>query len=112
MNEFQTINVNLSNLSTEEKKQLMTLISRANRGKKCIVISYKEEGETYFGALKDKECFFSNGALYLKIFTPDLNAYNINCVNAISIVNAGLTRFGDDELVVMAKRTIETKYIP
>lgn len=34
MNEFQTINVNLSNLSTEEKKQLMKLINKANRGKR------------------------------------------------------------------------------
>ena len=103
---MENFNVNVDNLSTEEKKQLMTLISRANRGKKCIVISYKEEGETSFEALKDRECFFSNGTLYLKIFAPDLSAYNINCANAISIVNADLTRFDDDELVVRAKRTI------
>lgn len=109
---MENFNVNVDNLSTEEKKQLMTLISRANQGKKCIVISYKEEGETLFETLKDRECFFSNGVLYLKIFTPDLNDYKINCVNAISIVEAGLTRFDDDELVVRAKRTIETKYIP
>lgn len=55
---MENFNVNVDNLSTEEKKQLMTLISRANRGKKCIVISYKEEGETSFGTLKDRECFF------------------------------------------------------
>lgn len=106
---MKNFNVNIDNLSTEEKRQLMTLISRANQGKKCIVISYKEEGETSFGTLKDRECFFSNGALYLKIFAPDLSDYNINCANAISIVETGLTRFDDDELVVRAKRTIEKK---
>lgn len=109
---MENFNVNVDNLSTEEKKQLMTLISRANRGKKCIVISYKEEGETSFETLKDSECFFSNGVLYLKILAQDLNEYNINCVNAISIINAGLTRFDDDELIVRAKITIEEKYIP
>lgn len=106
---MENFNVNVDNLSTEEKQQLMTLISRANREKKCIVISYEEEGETSFGTLRDRACFFSNGVLYLKIFAQDLNEYNINCVNAISIVNAGLTRFEDDELVVRAKRTIEKK---
>lgn len=55
---MKNFNVNVDNLSTEEKRQLMTLISRANQGKKCIVISYKEEGETSFGTLKDRECFF------------------------------------------------------
>lgn len=109
---MENFNVNVDNLSTEEKQQLMTLISRANQGRKCIVVSYKEEGETSFGTLKDRECFFSNGVLYLKILSQDLKEYNINCVNAISIVNAGLTRFNDDELVVRAKRTIKTKYIP
>lgn len=109
---MENFNVNVDNLSTEEKKQLMTLISRANREKKCIVISYKEEGETSFETLKNRECFFSNGVLYLKIFAPDLSDYNINCANAISIVEAGPTRFNDDELVVRAKRTIEKKYIP
>lgn len=109
---MENFNVNVDNLSTEEKKQLMTLISRANQGKKCIVISYKEEGETSFETLKDRECFFSNGTLYLKFFAPDLTAYNINCANAISVINADLTRFDDDELVVRAKRTIEKKYIP
>lgn len=31
---MENFNVNVDNLSTEEKEQLMTLISRANRGKK------------------------------------------------------------------------------
>lgn len=106
---MKNFNINVDNLSAEEKQQLMKLINRANRGKKCIVISYEEEGETSFGTLKDKECFFSNGVLYLKIFAQDLNEYNINCVNAISIVNAGLTRFGDDELIVRAKRIIKER---
>ena len=56
--------------------------------------------------LKDKECFFSNGVLYMKIFSQDLKEYNISCVNAISIVNAGLTKFDNDELVIKAKRIV------
>ena len=71
-----------------------------------MIIRYEKEGKTPIETLKDKECFFSNGVLYMKIFAQDLKEYNINCVNAISIVNAGLTRFEEDELVVKAKRTI------
>lgn len=54
-----------------------------------MIIEYKKENEIAFEDLKDKECFFSNGVLYMKIFSQDLKEYNISCVNAISIVNAG-----------------------
>lgn len=102
-------NVNVDNLSTEENQQLMKLINKANQKKRCMVIEYEEEGETSFRTLKDRECFFSNGILYLKVLTQDLKEYNINCINAISIINAGLTRFYDDDLVVRAKITIKRK---
>ena len=42
----------------------------------------------------------------MKIFSQDLKEYNIGCVNAISIVNAGLTKSDNDELVIKAKRMI------
>ena len=41
--------------------------------------------------------------LYMKIFSQDLKEYNISCVNAISIVNAGSAKFENDELVIKAK---------
>lgn len=71
-----------------------------------MTIEYKKENEIAFEDLKDKECFFSNGILYMKIFSQDLNEYNISCVNTISIVNAGLTKFDNDELVIKVKRII------
>ena len=71
-----------------------------------MVIRYEKESEILYGALKEKECFFSNGILYMKIFNQDLKEFNINCVNAISIINAGLTKFNDDEVVIKAKRSI------
>lgn len=42
----------------------------------------------------------------MKIFSQDLREYNISCVNAISIVNAGLTKFDNEESVIKAKRII------
>ena len=60
-----------------------------------------------FGDLKDKEFFFSNGVLYIKIFKQDLAEYHISCVNAISIINAGLTKFDDEELVFRAEKRID-----
>lgn len=71
-----------------------------------MIIKYEKENEITFGDLKDKECFFSGGVLYIKIFSQDLKEFNIDCINAISVVNAGLTKFADDETVVRTKRTI------
>lgn len=48
-----------------------------------MIIEYKKENEIAFEDLKDKECFFSNGVLYMKILSQDLKEYNISCVNAI-----------------------------
>lgn len=36
MNEFQTINVNLSNLSEEERKQLLELVKKATNRLKSV----------------------------------------------------------------------------
>ena len=69
-----------------------------------MIIEYKKENEIAFEKIKDKECFFSNGILYMKIFSQDLREYNIDCVNAISIINAGLTKFDNNEIVIKAKR--------
>lgn len=71
-----------------------------------MIVEYKKENEIAFEKIKDKECFFSNGVLYMKIFSQDLREYNIDCVNAISIINAGLTKFDNNEMVIKAKRII------
>ena len=71
-----------------------------------MIIEYEKENKIAFEDIKDKECFFSNGVLYMKIFSQDLKEYNISCVNAISILNAGLTKFDNDELVIKTKRII------
>lgn len=71
-----------------------------------MIIEYKKENEIAFEKIKDKECFFSNGVLYMKIFSQDLREYNIDCVNAISIINAGLTKFDNNEMVIKVKRII------
>lgn len=72
-----------------------------------MIIEYKKENEIAFEKIKDKECFFSSGVLYMKIFNQDLKEYNIDCVNAISVVNAALTKFDNKELVIKAKRIIK-----
>lgn len=72
-----------------------------------MIIEYKKENEIAFEKIKDKECFFSSGVLYIKIFSQDLKEYNIDCVNAISVVNAALTKFDNKELVIKAKRIIK-----
>lgn len=72
-----------------------------------MIIEYEKENKTTFEKIKDKECFFSNGILYMKILSQDLREYNIDCVNAISIINAGLTKFHNGELVIKAERTIK-----
>ncbi len=59
-----------------------------------------------FGDLKDRDCFYSNGVLYMKISEQDLKEYGINQVNAISVKNAGLTFFEYDEMVNRAKISI------
>lgn len=73
-----------------------------------MIIKYvKENSVMKFRDLGDRECFFSGGTLYMKIFSQDLKEYGINSVNAISIINSGLTKFEDDENVVKAIRTIQ-----
>lgn len=73
-----------------------------------VSIDYvKNNEQVKFEDIKDKECFFSGGVLYMKIFEQDLNEYNIKNVNAISIINAGLTFFYDDEIVYKANKEIK-----
>lgn len=72
-----------------------------------MIIEYKKENEIAFEDLHDKECFFSNGVLYMKIFSQDLREYNIECVNAISIINAGLTKFDNNEIVIKTKKIVK-----
>ena len=44
---MENFNVNVDNLSTEEKKQLMTLISRANQGKNAQSLAIKKKAKHY-----------------------------------------------------------------
>lgn len=74
-----------------------------------MIVEYEKENEIAFEKIKDKECFFSNGVLYMKIFSQDLREYNIECINAISIINAGLTKFDNNEIVIKAKKKIVKK---
>lgn len=69
-----------------------------------IVIEYQKKEKVLFEEIKDRECFYSGGVLYMKILQQDLEAYNINNVNAISIINAGLTCFANDEEVYRASK--------
>ena len=72
-----------------------------------MIIKFEKSSEITFGDLADKECFFSDGLLYIKIFSQDLKAFDIDSVNAISVENAGLTKFADDETVIKAKKSVE-----
>lgn len=72
-----------------------------------MIIKFEKGDKIAFGDLADKECFFSDGLLYIKIFSQDLKAFDIDCVNALSIENAGLTKFADDETVIKAKKSLE-----
>lgn len=70
-----------------------------------ISIDYiKSDEEIDFYQINDKECFYSGGVLYMKILQQDLEAYNIINVNAVSILNAGLTFFMADETVNRATK--------
>ena len=72
---------------------------------KIVIEHIKGSEKVLFKDIKDRECFYSGGTIYMKIFQQDLKAYNINNVNAISIINAGLTRFDDDEEVYKVNKT-------
>lgn len=76
---------------------------------KTIIEYEKGKEKVLFEDIKDRECFYSGSVLYMKILQPDLEAFNIKNVNAISIVNAGLTYFDNDEEVYRATKNIEVK---
>jgi hypothetical protein len=66
---------------------------------KSVIEFTKTNSKTRFDHIEDRCCFYSGGVLYMKILEQDLNAFGINNVNAISILNAGLTFFEPDEIV-------------
>ena len=70
-----------------------------------VIVSTKEE-KTVFKNIKDREFFYSGGVLYMRICSQDLKEFIIDNVNAISIINAGLTCFDDDETVFKASKII------
>jgi hypothetical protein len=71
---------------------------------KISIIGNSANQKALFSEIKDRECFYYGGTLYMKILSQDLREYNINNVNAISIINAGLTYFNDDETVCKASK--------
>lgn len=82
---------------------------------KTVIEYEKIEEQVLFESIKDRECFYGGGTLYMKILKQDLEAYGIDCtnpvrgVNAISIINAGLTLFEPDERVFRSTKIIEHK---
>lgn len=75
---------------------------------RLTTIKYKKSNvKILFGAVEDRACFYSNGVLYMKILSQDLKAFNITNVNAISIINAGLTFFDADEVVDEATKEVD-----
>lgn len=70
-------------------------------------VDYSRKNEKkLFQDVQDRECFYSGGTLYMKIFSQDLKEYGIKNVNAISIINAGLTFFVADEEVIIAEKIV------
>lgn len=77
---------------------------------KSTEITYAHSGKRVpFEQIKDKECFYSNGTLYMKILSQDINWFHITGVNSVSIVNADLTLFYPNESVELAIRKIKEK---
>ena len=66
---------------------------------KVVIQCVKENKKIKFEELQDREYFYSNGVLYLKILQQDLDEYGINNINAVSLLNTGLTFFQNDEMV-------------
>ena len=64
---------------------------------KITAVYEKRKEKVQFREINDRECFYSGGVLYMRILKQDLYNYGIKYVNAISIYNAGLTFFNDDE---------------
>lgn len=71
---------------------------------KTIIEYTKTTSKVSFEHIEDRRCFYSGGVLYMKILQQDLKHYKINEVNAISILNGGLTFFQADEIVNEAIR--------
>lgn len=66
---------------------------------KTVIEYTKTNSKIRFEQIQDKCCFYSGGILYMKILQQDLKHFKINNINAISILNAGLTFFHSDEIV-------------
>lgn len=71
--------------------------------KEMLFIKKKQGKAIDFEQVKDHQQFMSNGVIYVKILRQDLKEYGINNVNAVSIVNGGLTYFDKDEKVYLCE---------
>lgn len=63
------------------------------------VFKFDKSQKVNFENIVDKGFFSSSGILYKKIFSQDLHAFGIQNVNAVSLLNGGLTFFAPDEEV-------------
>lgn len=68
-----------------------------------MIIEYQKGSRVVFKDIRNRECFYSSGVLYKRILQQDLESFGIDCVNAISILNGGLTLFDADEEVYKAE---------
>lgn len=77
--------------------------------KRMDIFTYNKKCKKTFEEIADKGYFYSNGVLYKKVFRQDLKEYGITNVNAISIINGGLTLFENDEEVIEATMKYDRK---
>jgi hypothetical protein len=84
----------------------MPYVKQISNNKRMIIECTKSDTKTCFESIEDRAYFYSGGVLYMKILQQDLISYKINNVNAISILNAGLTFFEPDETVNKAIKEV------
>ena len=78
------------------------------QSKSSKILKYtKAISKVNFEEIKDHCCFYSSGVLYLKLLQQDLKFFGIDNVNAVSVLNGGLTFFESDEKVIEAYREIQ-----
>lgn len=66
-----------------------------------LTIKKAKQKAIYFSEVLDHQQFMSGGVIYTKLLQQDLKEYGIGNVNAVSVVNGGLTYFQEDEKVFL-----------
>lgn len=73
--------------------------------KKDVLTCKRLNEKVLFEDLKGGECFRSGGVLYIKILPQDLTWFKIENVNAVCILDAGLTFFDHNEEVFRTSKS-------